>query len=827
MKYALRRGKGMGHIAFFTVLVMALMLFIPFLVYDKGVFVYYGDYNAQQIPFYQLAHRAVRSWDIGWNWGTDLGANFIGSYSFYLLGSPFFWLTLPFPTAWVPYLMAPLLALKMAFAALTTYGYTARFLRPRLAVVAGILYAFSGFSIYNIFFNHFHEALIWFPLLLLGMERYMEDGKKGLFAFAVLMSALNNYYFFIGQAIFVMLYWIIRARSGEWEKCGSRFFGLWLEALLGTAAAAVLLLPSFYSVIQNGRTEDLLEGWRLLIYGSEQRPFDILHSFFFPPDHPARANFFPDANNNWSSMSAWVPVFGCTGAIAYFQSRQHRDWLRKLLILLVVFAFVPALNASFQLFNSMYYARWFYMLTLMLILATLRCFEEGERVEWSRAVAWSGSITAAIALFIGLTPKSWTPDEETGKIALGLYKDAPRFWIFVGVAAICLVMTALLARQYRVNKQGFFSALTAVCVVVSLLGGWGYLTYGKATGNYPSHYVVDKLVNAPPYTLPDEDVFSRVDMHKGMDNQGMYWNLSTIHAFHSVVPGSVMDFYTTMGVTRTVASRPQSEFYGLRGLLSVRWLFDYAQDKDDVQLYNKKAEDYFIVDGRTAMPGWTLYDKQNGYYIYENENYVPMGFTYEGYITRSDLENIPVHDRHLILMKVIVVEDEDVEQVATILPRLDTTWMGTDKATYAADCADRAATAAQRFETDRGGFSAVIDMPTTNLVFFSVPYEDGWTATVNGKPAEILRTNVGFMAVKCAAGEDVVIRFDYETPGLKMGAMISAAALLILAIYWLVCGIRQKKRKPEPPVTVPLLPPARHIEPGGFDLYAIYRPKNP
>mgnify|MGYP002514801741 CR=1 FL=1 len=76
---------------------MGLMLFIPFLVYDKGIFVYYGDYNAQQIPFYQLAHQAVRSGNIGWSWTTDLGANFIGSYSFYTIGSPFFLLTLPFP----------------------------------------------------------------------------------------------------------------------------------------------------------------------------------------------------------------------------------------------------------------------------------------------------------------------------------------------------------------------------------------------------------------------------------------------------------------------------------------------------------------------------------------------------------------------------------------------------------------------------------------------------------------------------------------------------------------------------------------------------------
>ena len=132
----------------------------------------------------------------------------------------------------------------------------------------------------------------------------MQDGKKGLFAFAVLMTALNNYYFFIGQAIFVMIYWIIRAMSGEWERCAPRFFGLWLEALLATAGAAVLLLPSFLAVIQNSRTNNLLEGWDLLIYSTNQRPLDILHSFFFPPDHPARANFLPDANNNWSSMSA-------------------------------------------------------------------------------------------------------------------------------------------------------------------------------------------------------------------------------------------------------------------------------------------------------------------------------------------------------------------------------------------------------------------------------------------------------------------------------------------------------------------------------------------
>ena len=52
--------------------------------------IYYGDYNVQQIPFYEHCVRMVHEGNFGWDWLADLGANFIGSYSYYLLGSPFF-----------------------------------------------------------------------------------------------------------------------------------------------------------------------------------------------------------------------------------------------------------------------------------------------------------------------------------------------------------------------------------------------------------------------------------------------------------------------------------------------------------------------------------------------------------------------------------------------------------------------------------------------------------------------------------------------------------------------------------------------------------------
>ena len=129
MTFALKKPDKIYLKVFLTGFVVFYIVMLPMIAYNKGIFLYYGDFNSQQIPFYQLAHNAVRNGNFFWNWNTDLGANFIGSYSFYLLGSPFFWLTIPFPDAAVPYLMPVLLALKYATASLTAFMYIKRFVR--------------------------------------------------------------------------------------------------------------------------------------------------------------------------------------------------------------------------------------------------------------------------------------------------------------------------------------------------------------------------------------------------------------------------------------------------------------------------------------------------------------------------------------------------------------------------------------------------------------------------------------------------------------------------------------------------------------------------
>ena len=210
----LKPQKEKGLFTFLVALGVAAAFFVPYMVLSEGYFTFYGDFNVQMIPFYQEVHQAVHEGNIFWNHNTDLGANFIGSYSYYALGSPFFWLTIPFPNSFVPYLMGPLMILKFACAAFTAYLYIRRFTKtPYAACLGGLLYAFSGFSVYNIFFFIFHEAIIFFPLLLLALELFITENRRGVFCLAVALCAIVNYFFFFGMVVFCIIYFFVRLFS--------------------------------------------------------------------------------------------------------------------------------------------------------------------------------------------------------------------------------------------------------------------------------------------------------------------------------------------------------------------------------------------------------------------------------------------------------------------------------------------------------------------------------------------------------------------------------------------------------------------------------------
>ena len=777
--------------AFFLGLGLSFLVFLPFLVVDGGRFLFYGDFNVQQVPFYRLAHDAVRSGNFGWSHLTDLGANFIGSYSFYLLGSPFFWLTIPFPSEWVQYLMGPLLILKFACATLTGYVYIHRYTKSKdTALIGAVLYAFSGFSIYNIFFNHFHEAIVFFPLLLAALDEYMATRRRGLFALAVCACCVVNYYFFVGQVTFTLIYFFLRLLCKSWRINLKDFLLLALEAVLGLGLSCVLLVPSVMTVLQNYRTSEYINGWNAMLYNNVQRYLHILTCFFFPPDLPARPNFTPDSGSKWASLGAWLPLFGMTGVIGWLQMHR-KHWLKKMLWISFLMALVPFLNASFQMMNSAYYARWYYMLTLMMALATVLALEN-DRINWKRSITWCLVITTAIALVIGFMPTFETVDgAET--VSYGLEDYPTRFWSYVAIALVSLAAVVYLFCFCRKHKKLFYRSTLVALSLISVFYSIFFIALGKTQSEYTwDHLIPYSLNGGKDVDLPDLQE-SRSDFYESLDNAGMFWEIPTIQAFHSVVPGSIMEFYDSIGVPRDVGSRATVDHYAIRGLLSVHWLFD--DDHDDSYFAGKDMSD-------PAMPGFAYYGNANGYDIWENQYYIPMGFSYDYYITRSEYNALSegsenaIGDRELALLRALVVEDDRAQYYDGILQHLPEDQRVFNEENYLQDCLDRAERCCSSFEYTNTGFSAQIDSDRKQVIFFSVPYEAGWRAQVNGEPVAIERVNVGFMAVTVPEGEGVTIEFTYHTPGLTLGFGITLVSLALLVAYLMLMHRLPQKASP-------------------------------
>ncbi len=773
--------KSLGGRVFLTALIVSALAFLPFVIYDGGVFVFYGDFNVQQIPFYKLAHEAVRSGDVLWNWYTDLGANFIGSYSFYLLFSPFFWLTLPFPTELVPFLMAPLLALKTACAALTAYMFLRRFVKEREFAAAGaLLYAFSGWMTFNIFFNHFHEPAVFFPLLLLGVEKLVTEDKKCFFALMVALNAAVNYWFFAGEAVFVVLYVFVRMTDKSFGMNVMRFARLTFEAVLGVGLAAVVLLPSVLAITGNPRvgTSELSMGWNAWVYWNDQRLPAILQSIIYPPELPARPNFFPDHDAKWASMSAWLPMVGASGVMCYFFQRKN-DWLKKILAISLLLALVPGLNSLFVLLNHSYYARWFFMPVLLMALATARAAEDSARgvYHYRRALKWQFGLVLAFGVISGLTPVY----NEDSVLVFGLAEDLPLMWAYVFIALACTAVTAAVMLNAR-HKENFKRLLTRSVAAVSCIFLIFFMAAGKAVFER-DHFIAETALGGRDEIFLPQETFARADAYKAEDNLLMFWHLPNIQAFHSIVPASIMEFYPAVGVTRDVGSRPEADFPALRPLLSVRWLFIEEDEEDQDPMY-----------------GYSFYGQQAGFNVYENENFIPMGFSYDECVTPAQLEEVFEDNRSHLMLKALVLPEDAVVRNADVirLALLEDIDSNYSDAALAADAAARRRFTADSFSFDARGFSASTSFDSPRLVFFSVPFDDGWSATVNGEPAIIERANLGFMAVRAPAGE-AEIRFDYMTPGLLWGATISLGVLTLFFIYLLIILLLRKKApEPEP-----------------------------
>ena len=73
------------------------------------------------------------------------------------------------------------------------------------------------------------------------------------------------------------------------------------------------------------------------------------------------------------------------------------------------------------------------------------------------------------------------------------------------------------------------------------------------------------------------------------------------------------------------------------------------------------------------------------------------------------------------------------------------------------------------------------------MILTSIPFEDGWTAYVDGVETEIKPYQEALIALDVAPGHHDV-RLQYAPPGIKAGAVLSIVGIIGLAALSVIDG---------------------------------------
>lgn len=189
------------------------------------------------------------------------GMNFFGVF-FFFLASPFSFLVVFFEKADIPLLMNIILVLKLCVCSLTSALYfEKRFKNLSLSfkIILSVCYAFCGYGMM------FYQNIIWldvmylFPILMLGIHSLIQKGKPWLFIFLLTITVIVHFYLSYMVILFVVLYFGIYAFYFK-KTDYMLYVKLGISAAVSLMLSAIVWVPSFAQYISSGRKSNIIEG---------------------------------------------------------------------------------------------------------------------------------------------------------------------------------------------------------------------------------------------------------------------------------------------------------------------------------------------------------------------------------------------------------------------------------------------------------------------------------------------------------------------------------------------------------------------------------------
>lgn len=753
---------------------VGIIAFIPVCLQHNGQYMDYGDYFLQYVPFIKELKRMIASGNLSWSWNSFLGDSFVGAYSYYTIFNPFAWIVVLFPDDYILYGTMFATILKLAISMISSMLYIQQFCKKdSYALIGALLYTFSGFTLVNTGFYFFLDVIAVFPFVMYSLERLICEKKQTIYVLSLMLNAAVNYYFFVSTVFLVVLYVICRLalyKPSSWKKQWKVFSRITVYSILGTGLAGFALVPSLYTILGSGKATETIGTGIELVYWP-QKILEHLRTLVAPIESGRYHAFFD--SSTWSSTGVYLPVFGC---ICVLQWCIHKnDWLKKICIVLTICYFVPILNAAFNLFSSTSYTRWLYGMALVFSLVTAMTLEEIESTKLSINRKLLIGVTLLTTGLL-LVPTAIYLLYFFGISVINRFASVCATEYFMGYSAlvIVLILTAVnyIALWYIASTTKLTARITVLIVIAVCtlnFGVYNAINYDLHTTDYSNDYYYKKSLVEGDENSSNHFEY-RIDYPGQIANYGLFKNMPSVNYYNSLQNPGSSRFAQAVGIgdnlTDTILLTPTEVGEYTDALLSVKYYYDY--------------------DGNSIIPsGFSYLETNNGVDIYENENYIPMGFVYDSYCLEDQLTDMQAKDRAKMMLHTMVIQTADEELISSYLP-LESNLAVTSNLSVLVS--ERNKTVCSYFSGTSGGFSAEIVLEKDNIVFFSIPNDAGWEITVNGEPASIVDVNYGLLGICCKAGNNV-INAVYHTQGYSLGTACSLTCLL----SWVLLESLRKK----------------------------------
>lgn len=709
---------------FLILLVIGVGFYMVMLVQNDFSLAYGGDYSAQYIPM------GYHVWDYYHDWIKTghftlfdqelyLGANSIGSNAYYGLFSPFNIIIVIFPRVIVPQMVAITSIIKLACAGLffSIYMRKAFNIKENVSFICGIAYAFAGWGAFYLWYNNYQDILVFLPLILLGIEKVLQQQKPWVLAIGVFFLAICNYVLMVPYLICTFFYAMFRYfQTTPKRTVKSNFITLGL-GFIGFAGGLLLSLfvffPALMATMDSPKLDSMSYGGLLKQYltNKDYKSFFALlfswnkaadqHGYVIPARvfYPILEFFFPATTcrslptlelKGWDfddmAVSLWCYIpFIMFLVPALIQSGKEKKWSHYIgFVLLVVSLFTPFMYYVTMGFSNGY-ARWTLFIVSSLIAYVGIYIDKIPNVAKRHIhVGFAFALLGIIASWI-LTVKlvgqsvytisGNTLNKADREFVLRFVEDGTDFTTIAFIVELVYTTAVYITLFLTLDKKAFH-IITTACVAIEVIAMGTFVTFGHGfdpghnngyDANYRCKRIIDKI-------QADDPSFYRFYTSIGdaySENNSFVNGYSSVSFFHSLYNFEVNDFTMWTGLRngdKSVAGNYRGKYQDLDNLLGVKYyiISKYKSKYNQIEENNPNGYNANVPFDFEEMKEL----ETNEYKVYENRDLNAFGYSYDSVYTGS-LSNggrfdITCIKNNMILSTIAAVSKEDAEDMTDL-----------------------------------------------------------------------------------------------------------------------------------------------------------------